>query len=69
MNFSQASHLQESSIASENDLQKLINICNSYGLNSEETNQIISEFRRGALYSEPSLNDSLNQSLSDMTFS
>lgn len=51
MNFSQCSHPQESSITSENDLQKLINICNSYGLNNEETNQIISEFRRGALYS------------------
>ena len=33
MNFSQSSNQNESSVASENDLQKLMNICNSYGLN------------------------------------
>ena len=46
-----------------------MNICGSYGLNEEETNQLILEFKRGALYqSQHSEQDSLSQTLSEMTF-
>jgi DNA-binding transcriptional regulator YhcF (GntR family) len=56
---------QRQSETSENDLQKLVDICNSYGLDVEETNQLISEFKRGALYkSDQSFNSSLNETLS-----
>ena len=74
MNFSKASRQStvnpHNSIAAESDFQKLIDICNSYGLNQEETDQLIEEFKRGALFShDNSLNDSLNDSLSELTFS
>jgi DNA-binding transcriptional regulator YhcF (GntR family) len=56
---------QRQSETSENDLQKLVDICNSYGLDVEETNQLISEFKRGALCkSDQSFNSSLNETLS-----
>lgn len=39
----------------DSDFHKLMKICSSYGLNSQETTQLISEFKRGALFSsEPS---------------
>ena len=41
MNVDNLSDYQSQSVTSENDLSKLINICNSYGLNEEETEQLI----------------------------
>lgn len=34
---------------SDKDLSRLVKICNLYGLDEEETNQLITEFRIGAL--------------------
>ena len=54
----------------ESDFQKLMDICNSYGLNQQETNQLIDQFKKGALFSpNKSMNDSLNESFGDLTFS
>jgi hypothetical protein len=44
MNLTQLSeeNSKRESTVPENDLEKLIDICNSYGLNQEETTQLIS---------------------------
>lgn len=44
MNFENLIH--DSSF--NNDYQRLIKLCGSYGLNEEETNQIISDFKNGS---------------------
>lgn len=66
MNFSKASR-QSSNLPAHNpnhDSHKLIEICKAYGLDQKETDQLIEEFKRGALAShDTSLDDSLNQSL------
>ncbi len=48
MNFERV--MQESSF--NNDYQRLIQLCGSYGLNEEETNQIIYDFKNGSFAHE-----------------
>ena len=43
------SNSKENLYAADSEYKKLIDICISYGLNSEETNQLINEFKQGAM--------------------
>lgn len=51
MNFSAFLHEPEA----KNDFDRLMQLCNSYGLNQEETNQIITDFRNGSFCNDHSI--------------
>lgn len=48
--------------SSTNDYNRLVELCGSYGLNEEETNQIISDFKNGS-FAQP--DQSIDQSFQD----
>ena len=39
----------------KHDFDRLMQLCNSYGLNQEETNQIITDFRNGSFCNDHSI--------------
>ena len=64
MNFNFSAFLQDSE--AKNDFQRLMELCNSYGLNQEETNQIITDFKNGSFCNDQSIDESFQQSLRDL---
>lgn len=65
MNFENLMH--DTSISQ--DYHRLIELCGSYGLNEEETNQIISDFKNGS-FAQPdqSIDESFQESLRNLDY-
>lgn len=50
-----------------NDFERLMKLCNSYGLNEEETDQIIRDFKNGSLLgNDQSIEESFQQSFREL---
>lgn len=50
--------------SSSSDYKRLIELCGSYGLNEEETNQIISDFKNGSFaQQDQSIDQSFQESM------
>lgn len=55
--------LNSSPTNEQSDYDRLLKLCESYGLNEEETQQLMDEFKKGGYDKSNSMKSSLNQSL------